>query len=199
MSDCGIWNLPTRGGLLHSAGVVTGNKIGTYRCSFAGIGWTIYVGVMLLLGGAANLFGVGGGKASPLSERLGLAAICLVIGLLVLLPAVMRHKQVVEVFERGLVWYRLLGTRTINAANVKSVKHILHTGRNGNYDEVELVLTDGKSYSINGIKEAAQFVAYLRAWSSAPAGAPFVAAVAPGQAAGWAPPPVSGGWRPPGN
>lgn len=184
---------------MHPAAVEMGNKLGTHRSSFAGIGWTIYLGGILLLAAPANLFGMGNGKVSPLSERLGTAAICLVIGALMLLPALMRLKQVVEVFERGLVWQRLLGTRTINAADVKSVKHILHTGKNGNYDEVELNLQDGKSYSINGIKEAEQLVAYIRAWSLAPAAPGAVAGWAPpGQAGGWAPPPAAGGWRPPG-
>jgi hypothetical protein len=186
--------------LLHPTRVEMGNKLGTHRSSFAGIGWTIYVGVVLLVAAPANLFGMGNGKASPLSERLGMAAICLVIGLLLLLPGLVRHKQVVDVFERGLVWQRLFGTRTINAADVKSVKHILHTGKNGNYDEVELTLNDGKSYSINGIKAAEQLGAYIRAWGRAPAAAPAASAgwAAPGQAAGWAPPPAPGGWRPPG-
>jgi hypothetical protein len=93
------------------------------------------------------------------------------------------------VFERGLVWQRLLGTKTINSADVQSVKHIQHTGRNGNYEEIELELKDGTSYSINGIKEADQLVAYIRAWgraAAAPVGAPAYAA------------PAAGGWRPPG-
>jgi len=184
---------------LQAAAVEMGNKLGTHRSSFAGIGWTLYVGALSLLAAPANLFGMGGGTVSPLPERLSMAGICLVIGVLLLLPALMRHKQVVDVFERGLVWQRLLGTRTINAADVKSVKHIVHTGKNGNYDEVELVLNGGKSYSINGLKEAAQVVAYIRAWSQVPAAAPAGAGwAAPGQAAAWAPPPAAGGWRPPG-
>jgi hypothetical protein len=167
-----------------------GNKLGTHRSSFAGIGWTIYVGAIALLAAPANLFGMGSqGKVSPFSERLSMAGICLVVGVLLLLPALMRLKQVVDVFERGLVWQRLLGTKTINSADVRSVKHIQHTGRNGNYEEIELELKDGSSYSINGIKEAGQLVAYIRAWgraAAAPVAAPAYAA------------PAGGGWRPPG-
>jgi hypothetical protein len=187
--------------LLQAARVEMGNKLGTHRSSFAGIGWTIYVGLILLAAAAANLVGTGQGKVAPFSERLTMAAICLVIGLLLLLPGLMRLKQVVDVFERGLVWQRLLGTRTINAADVKNVTHTLHTGKSGQYDEVELELNDGKSYSINGIKEATQLVAYIRAWGRPPAAAPAGAAgwAPPGQAAaGWTPPPAAGGWRPPG-
>ncbi|HVY25985.1 MAG TPA: hypothetical protein VHB79_05510 [Polyangiaceae bacterium] len=167
-----------------------GKKLGTHRSSFAGIGWTIYVGGIALLAAPANLFGVGSqGQVSPFSERLSMAGICLVVGVLLLLPALMRMKQVVEVFERGLVWQRLFGTKTINSADVQSVKHIQHTGRNGNYQEIELQLKDGSSHSINGIKEADQLVAYIRAWgrvAAAPAAAPAYAA------------PAVGGWRPPG-
>ena len=103
----------------------------------------------------------------------------------------MRWKQSVEVFERGLVWHRLLGPKTLTAAEVQGSKLIRHTSRNGAYDEVELQLKNGGSYSINGLKDAEQLVAYVRAWSN-----PSPAAVAPA-AGGWAPP-VAGGWRPPG-
>jgi len=175
---------------VHPAPVEMGHKLGTYRSSFAGIGWTIYVGGVFVLAAPANLFGMGAqGKVSPFSERLTMAGICLVLGALLLLPAFMRMKQVVEVFERGLVWQRLLGTRTINAADVQNVKHVQHTGRNGSYEEVELALKDGSNYSINGIKQADQLVAYVRAWgraSAVPVGAPAYAA------------PAAGGWRPPG-
>lgn len=171
-----------------------GNRLGTHRSSFAGIGWTIYVGVIAVLAALANLFGAGSqGKASPLEERLAMAAICLVVGALLLLPALMRLKQVVDVFERGMLVRRLLGTKTINAADVQSVKQIHHHGRNGSYQEVELGLKDGTSHSINGIKEADQLVAYIRAWGRA--GAP--AQVAPA-ISGWTPPAQAGGWRPPG-
>lgn len=172
-----------------------GNKLGTHRSSFAGIGWTIYVGAIALLAAPANLFGAGSqGKVSPLGERLSMAGICLVVGVLLLLPALTRVKQVVDVFERGMLWHRLFGTKIINASDVQSVKQIHHTGRNGSYEEVELGLKDGTSYSINGIKEADQLVAYIRAWGRSPA-----SVAAPAQAVGgWAPPAQTGGWRPPG-
>ena len=175
-----------------------GNKLGTHRSSFAGIGWTIYVGVVALVAAPANLLGLGNqGKVSPLSERMSMAGICLVVGVLLLLPALMRLKQVVEVFERGMLLHRWLGTKTINAADVGSVKQVHHTGRNGNYQEVELDLKDGTSYSINGIKEADQLVAYIRAWGRA--GAPATAPVQASPAVGaWTPPGQAGGWRPPG-
>jgi hypothetical protein len=187
-----------RGASLHAAQVEMGNKLGTHRSSFAGIGWTIYVGAVALLAAPANLFGLGSqGKVSPFSERLGMAGVCLVVGVLLLLPALIRLRQVVDVFERGMILHRLLGTKTINAADVRSVKHVHHTSRNGSYQEVELELKDGTSQSINGIKEAEQLVAYIHAWGRA--GAP---AAAPGQvvptAGAWTPPAQAGGWRPPG-
>jgi hypothetical protein len=175
--------------------VELGNKLGTHRSSFAGIGWTIYVGAIALLAAPANLLGSGQGKVSPFGERLTMAGICLVVAVLLLLPALTRLKQVVDVFERGMLLHRLLGTKTINAADVQSVKHIHHSSRNGSYEEVELELKDGTSHSINGIKQADQLVAYVRAWGRG--GAP---AAAPGQGApaGWTPPAQAGGWRPPG-
>ena len=181
---------------MHPAPVEMGNKLGTHRSTFAGIGWTIYVGALALLAAPANLLGTGQGKVSPLGERLTMAGICLVVGVLLLLPALMRLRQVVDVFERGMLLHRLLGTKTINAADVQSVKHIHHSSRNGSYEEVELELRDGTSHSINGIKQGDQLVAYIRAWGRA--GAPAAALGHGAPAAGWAPPAGAGGWRPPG-
>ena len=171
-----------------------GNKLGTHRSSFAGIGWTIYVGAIALLAAPANLLGAGKGEVSPIGERLAMAGICLVVGAL-LLPALMRLRQVVDVFERGMVLRRLLGTKTINAVDVQSVKHIHHSSRNGSYEEVELELKNGTSHSINGIKQADQLVAYIRAWGRA--GAPAAALGHAAPAGGWTPPVQAGGWRPP--
>lgn len=181
---------------MHPAPVDMGNKLGTHRSSFAGIGWTIYVGAIALLAAPANLLGAGKAEVSPIGERLPMAAMCLVVGALLLLPALMRLRQVVDVFERGLVLRRLLGTKIINAVDVKSVKHVHHSSRNGSYEEVELDLQDGSSYSINGIKQADQLVAYIRAWGRAGAPAPALGHAAP--VGGWTPPVQAGGWRPPG-
>jgi len=169
-----------------------GHKLGTHGSTIAGVGWTLYVGALLSVSGVVSLFGLTQAAAKiPFSERLPLASAALVIGALMLLPALMRWKQSVEVFERGLVWHRLLGTKTVIAAEVQGSRLIRHTGRNGQYDEVELQFSNGGSCSINGLKEAEQLIAYVRAWSG-----PAPAVVAPA-AGGWAPP-VAGGWRPPG-
>ena len=169
-----------------------GRKLGTHGSTIAGVGWTLYVGVLLFISGAVSLLGLTQAAAKiPLSDRLPTAAAGLVIGALMLLPALMRWKQRVEVFERGLLWHRLLGTKVLAAADVQASKLIRHTGRSGQYDEIELELRNGGSHSINGLKEADQLIAFVRAWSNAPP-----AAMAPA-AGGWAPP-AAGGWRPPG-
>ena len=173
--------------------VEMGHKLGRHGSTIAGVGWTLYVGALLLISGVVSLLGLTQAAAKmPFSDRLPTGAAGLVIGALMLLPALMRWKQSVEVFERGLIWYRLLGTKTLTAAEVQGSKLIRHTGRSGQYDEVELQLKNGGSYSINGLKEAEQLVAYVRAWSN-----PSPVAVAPA-AGGWAPP-AAGGWRPPGS
>ena len=177
---------------LHSRLVEMGRKLGTHSSTLAGVGWTLYVGVLLSISGFVSLLGLTQAAAKiPFSERLPMAAAALVIGGLMLLPALMRWKQSVDVFERGLVWKRLFGTRTVTAGDLQNSKLIRHTGRSGQYDELELELKNGGSYSINGIKEAEQVIAFVRAWSNP---TPAVAAPAVG---GWAPP-AAGGWRPPG-
>ena len=171
-----------------------GRKLGTHGSTIAGVGWTLYVGVLLFLSGAVSLLGLTQAAAKiPLSERLPMATAALVIGVLMLLPALMRTKQRVEVFERGLLWHRLLGTKTLAAGDIQASKLIRHSGRSGQYDEIELELKDGGSYSINGLKEAEQLISYVRSWSN-----PSPAAVAPSPG-GWAPPAGAGGWRPPGS
>ena len=117
-----------------------GRKLGTHGSTIAGIGWTLYVGALLALSGVVSLLGLTQDAAKmPLATRLGTGAAGLVIGGLMLLPALMRWKQSVEVFERGLVWHRLLGAKTVTAADVQGVKLIRHTSRrSGQYDEVEL-------------------------------------------------------------
>jgi hypothetical protein len=146
---------------------------------------------MLLVAGVVSILGLTEGAAKvPFPDRLPTALACLVIGALLLLPGLMRFKQNVVVFERGLIWNRLLGPKTVTADQLQGTKLIRHTGRNGVYDEVELLLKGGGSYSINGVKDAEQLIAYIRAWSNPmPVAAPA--------AGGWAPP-AAGGWRPPG-
>ena len=96
--------------MLHPPAVEMGRKLGTHGSTVAGVGWTLYVGVLLFLSGAVSLLGLTQAAAKiPLSERLPMATAGLVIGVLMLLPALMRTKQRVEVFERGLLWHRLLG------------------------------------------------------------------------------------------
>ena len=167
-----------------------GRKLGTHGSTMGGVGWTLYVGALLALSGVVSLLGLTADAAKmPLATRLGTGGAGLVIGWLLLLPGLMRLKQSVEVFERGLIWHRLFGAKTLTAADIQGLKLIHHTSRNRQYDELELQLKNGGSYSINGLKNPEQLAAYIRAWSN-----PLPAAAAPG---GWAPP-AAGGWRPPG-
>jgi hypothetical protein len=103
---------------------------------------------------------------------------------------------VVTCHENGLVWTRLIGTKTIGRGAVKSATLIGHRGRYGNYDEVEIRTSDG-TVSIKGIAEAQQLANHLHAWlSSGPASHARGPETPSPSGSGWSPP-ESGGWIPP--
>ena len=150
--------------------------------------WLWYIGAVLLLSGVV---GVGRGAWSLITVGeagyLGTGIIALLIAPLLLIVPILRWRQTVEVFERGLVHQRLLGTAIIRREEVRSVQWIRHTSRQGSHDEVDIALASGRSHSMVGIDAPEQLCNFVRAWTQAPV------AQAP---VGWQPPP-QGGWQPP--
>jgi hypothetical protein len=177
-----------------------GNRVSTHRGTISAGGWAWYIGLVLV---AAGVFGVGKTAFSLITGAPGvdsaLASVAgLVIGPLILILPVLRWRQTVEVFERGLVWTRLYGTVTVPREKVRAARWIQHRSRNGSHDEIEIDLVDG-GLSIVGIDQPEQLRNFVSSWAQAP--------VMMQQAQGaWAQPqqqPQSpwgpGGWRPPGS
>jgi hypothetical protein len=154
-----------------------GRSVSIHRGRFAAGLMMWYAGGVCALGSAIRLFQGLTGQAAP--EDNAFSALGLVISSFFVAWAYMRWKQVLEVFERGFVWKRLLGTHTVKLDQIKQVSHITHTSRRGTYVEVAVELTSGKTLSIVGIEQPEQ-VANLLAQ-------PSLSAV-----------PIATGWTPPG-
>jgi hypothetical protein len=130
---------------------------------------------------------------ATLVQVLSMSTVSAAIGALLLIVPVLRWRQVVTCYERGLSWKRLIGEKTVRRDEVQDVVFIAHRGRYGNYDEVEIRTASG-TLAITGIADAQQLVNHLRAWLGA-AAPPRASGP---QGGGWTPPPGSGGgWTPP--
>jgi hypothetical protein len=176
-----------------------GQPISSHRGSFLAGGWAWYVGALLVLSSVAWAFqflkalvsGDGHGF-----EQLAMGLSAITVGLLFLIAPVMRLMQSVQVFERGLVWKRLVGTKTLRRDEVVGAELIIHRSRSGMREQVLVHLEGERTESIVGIQGAEQIVSFLRAWAQT-SGSPVTAAGGrtPPSAGGWTPP--AGGWTPP--
>jgi hypothetical protein len=154
-----------------------GRSVSIHRGSFAAGGMMWYGGGIVALGSLIGLFQGLLGKGAP--GQAAACAIGLPVSLAVVGWAYVRWKQVLEIFEGGFVWQRLIGTHTVTRDQIKEVTHVTHQSRRGTYIEVVVELTSGKSLSIVGVEDPGQ-AAHLLA-GSAPA------SVASG-GTGWTPP-----------
>lgn len=155
-----------------------GRSLSRHEGTFGAGGWFWYVGAVLMLSG---VLGIGRGvlaiaahgDASPLSMGL----VSLVLAPAVLAVPVLRWRQSLELFEGGVVWTRLWGTKVLARAELGSVTHVQHYGRMGNYVELRLHLRDGREVSISGVDradQAANLIAQL-ATTAAPQAQPLQA------------------------
>lgn len=153
-----------------------GRSVSIHRGRFAAGLMMWYAGGVCALGSVVRLFQGLTAQAAP--EDLGFSVLGIVISSFFLAWAYMRWKQVLEIFELGFVWQRLLGTHTVRRDQIKQVSHVTHTSRRGTYVEVVVELTDGGSLSIVGIEQPEQVANLLAqpSLSAAPA------------ATGWTPP-----------
>ena len=163
-----------------------GRSLSLHKGTFASGGWLWYMGGILLLAGVANLAQVagiyvpskGGGAGS-----LGLAAAGFIIGTLILLVPLLRWRQQVELFERGFVWSRLLGTHRVRKEEIQQTQLITHHGRAASYVEVVVHLASGRELSIEGLEHAEQLANMLSAY-----GRPMIQPAQAAATRGWTPP-----------
>ena len=125
------------------------------------------------------------------------AGLCVALGATPLGPAILalpilRWRQSVTVYERGLVHRSLLGTKSIAAADVTGVKHTLFRRRYSKVDEVVIHRAGQRGHFITGISEAQKLANIVRAWTTSRAVPGGVQAPDPAPQA-----PAPGGWVPP--
>jgi hypothetical protein len=153
---------------------------------FSSGGWLWYVGAILLLSGVGNLAQVAGvyvPSKGGATGSLGLAAAGFIIGALVLIGPVLRWRQQVELFERGFVWTRLLGTHRVRREDIRHTDLITHHGRAASYVEVIVHLTSGRELSMEGLDHAEQLANMLSAYSR-----PMIQPAQAAATRGWTPP-----------
>ena len=147
------------------ARVEMGKRLSQHRGGVAAGGWLWYVALLCVLASASGLAGVGTAAKQSFAERAPASLGALVLGLSFLVVPLLRWRQRVEIFERGLVWSRLYGTVRITADQVRGVSwHKLQT-RRGSHDVVKIELTGGRRHSIVGLSEPEKLVNFLRSWA----------------------------------
>jgi hypothetical protein len=142
-----------------------GKSLSLHRGSFAAGGWLWYLGLICLLAAASGFAGVGAAAKQSFAERAPASVGALVMGLTSLVVPLLRWRQSVEIFERGMVWSRLHGAVRVAAEQVRNVSWLKHQTKRGSHDEVKLELTSGERYSIVGVGEPEQLVNFLRSWA----------------------------------
>jgi hypothetical protein len=129
------------------------------------------------------------------TSSLWMALLAFGLAALFLVAPVLRWRQTVELFERGLVWKRLRGVVPIAYNDVADIRRTSHIGRDSRYDEVEIVLRNGQTHSIEGIESAEKLCDFLTSLVRPPAqiGSPPPGARGVARPGAWTP----GSWKPP--
>ncbi len=156
-----------------------GKSLSLHRGSLDFRGWLLQLGVVCLFAGTSGLAGIGSKQTLALRAPASVAMLFLALAFWVV--PLLRWRQSVEIFERGLVWSRLHGALRVTAEQVQDVSWLKHQSKGGSHDEVKLELTNGKRYSIIGVRKPEQLVNFLRSWARLRAGV-SVAPAAPADA-----------------
>lgn len=119
-----------------------GRWIAAHSGRFMAGGWLWYVGGIIVAAGFSGVVHVASG--GDLSEGMG-AMIGFPIGGALLLVAVARWRQRLDVYERGAVWRRMWGAKSIRFADVQNARILTTHSNTGAATEVELCLNDGRS------------------------------------------------------
>jgi hypothetical protein len=151
-----------------------GARVSTHAGTIAAGGWWWYIGGVLLVSGV-----LGAAKGD-----FGALAVASAVALAVLVLPVLRWKQRVDVYERGLVWTRLLGPVTIGAKEVVDTTLTRNIGRMGETLELEIELANGKTHTLVGLEGTDQIRSFVVAWTARPEPAEVTATAR----SAWAPP-----------
>jgi hypothetical protein len=172
-----------------------GRALSAHRGTIGAGGWLWYIGGILVLAGIVNtvqgvraMLGMADTGGASWVEVASMGLVSFAIAALLLIVPVLRWRQRLEIFEGGLVWTRLFGTRVVPRAEIAGAELIGHRSRLGHHVEVVVRLAGGGSLSISGLErpeEAANLALAISRRDATP-----TASAAAG--------PAPGGWRPPG-
>ncbi|UJR87313.1 MULTISPECIES: hypothetical protein [Sandaracinus] len=131
-----------------------GRPVGEHSGRFGAGGWLWYIGGILVAAGVMNT-GQGAlalfGGAPDALTKIGMGVVAGAIGAAILLVAVMRWRQHVVVYERGLVYAKLLGQQQVAFADVTRVELVREHSKMGTDETIHIALRDGREVSIGSV------------------------------------------------
>lgn len=150
-----------------------GRAVGEHKGRFGAGGWLWYIGAILTAAGVVNagqgaIALIGGASGDGLT-KLAMAAIAGLIGVATLAVAVLRWRQTVTVYERGLVHQKLLGTVELAFADVRGLELVRTRSRSGTTEELHVALRSGGEITIGSVTNIEQLAGMIRNAPSAAA------------------------------
>ena len=131
-----------------------GRALSVHKGMVSAGGWLWYIGGILVLSFAGNLY----------KGDMWLALGSLIFGILLLISPLLRWRQSMELFENGFVLKRLTGTRSVSRDEIAFAKLTSHYSRIGHSVEVEIGLKNGAAFSVVGMSDSEQLYNTLNAW-----------------------------------
>ncbi len=142
-----------------------GRPVAELRGKWSAGGWMIYVGLLLVVAGVANVVSAlksASGLVEGLTMGVPLLLICWAIGGLMLFVCAARWRQQVTIFERGFRHQKLTGNRLIRFADIACVDHVITRYKSSYRRHVRLELTNGKRYSVSDLTDTETLANIIR-------------------------------------
>jgi hypothetical protein len=143
-----------------------GRMVGQHAGRFAAGGWLWYLGAILSAAGVMNFFQGArvaiGGDLSNGGTTIAMGVVAGLIGAAILAVAVMRWRQSVDVFERGLVHTKLLGNVEVAFADVGGIELVRRHSRMGTTETLYLKMRSGGEVSIGSVTDIEQLASMVR-------------------------------------
>lgn len=148
-----------------------GSRVAEHDGLFSAGGMLWYIGPICA---AAGVYQVGKGVLDAVAmgdtAPLGMAAIGLVFalfGLGAIAVSVLRWKQKVIVYQRGLVHQHLLGPRELDFAEVARTELVRTRSRHGTTEDLHVHLRNGGEVTIGGVDQIEQLVSMIHSGRNA--------------------------------
>lgn len=143
-----------------------GRLVGQHTGSFGAGGWLWYIGAIMIAAGVVNcwngLMALIAGATGDGGTNVAMGVVCGLIGAPMLLVAVMRWRQSVDVFERGLVHRKLLGPVEIAFAEVRGLELVHTRSKMGTTSDLHVKLQSGSEVTIGSVSDIEQLASMIR-------------------------------------